>query len=141
MTGTTNEIAWTLADNTNTMVTATSLRMVVAKIAERSNILHVKYRDLKLAINAIVDNTELTDEEKIEQINAVTWNEAPEEEPTEEPTPTPDPTEEPTPDPDPTVEPEPTVDPEPTPEPDPEPTESPEEDPAPVINPDDSENN
>ena len=124
MTGTTNTIEWTLADNTNTDVTATFLRMVVAKVAERSNILHIKYRDLKSEVNTIVDNDELTDEEKIELIENISWNE-----PVEEPEPEEPETPEPTLDPEDPDEDEPSSEPEtPTPEPsvDPEePTENP----------------
>lgn len=66
-------IDWTLADNTNIPVTATFLRFVIAKVAERSAALHTKYRTLKETILQIKDNPELTDEEKIAQIKEVTW--------------------------------------------------------------------
>lgn len=66
-------IDWTLADNTSIPVTAAFLKFVIAKIAERSATLHIKYRNLKQSIQAIVDNAELTDEEKINQINEVNW--------------------------------------------------------------------
>lgn len=74
-TGTINSIEWTLADNNNTTVTADSLRLVVAKVAERSNMLHIKYRSLKSKINEIAENMEIPYEDKIEQINAIKWNE------------------------------------------------------------------
>lgn len=75
LTGTTNNIEWTLANNINLSVTANDLRLVVAKIAERSNILHIKYRELKEYIYAIQYDGKLTDEEKIERIEAIQWNE------------------------------------------------------------------
>lgn len=40
-------IEWTTADNTNVAVTADDLRNIIANVAVRSNILHVKYRELK----------------------------------------------------------------------------------------------
>lgn len=40
-------IEWTTADNTNVAVTAQDLRNIIAAVALRSNILHVKYRELK----------------------------------------------------------------------------------------------
>lgn len=45
-------IMWTLADNTDTEVSANDLRMVIAMVAQRSNILHAKYRTLKEQVNA-----------------------------------------------------------------------------------------
>lgn len=66
-------IDWTLADNTSIPVTASFLRYVIAKVAERSARLHIKYRTLKEQIQQIVDNTELTEEEKVNQIYEVTW--------------------------------------------------------------------
>ena len=66
-------IDWTLADNTSIPVTAAFLKLVIAKVAERSAALHIKYRNYKNTIQVIVDNSELTDEEKINQINEVSW--------------------------------------------------------------------
>ena len=40
-------ITWTLADNTDTDVTAQDLKYVIAIVAQRSNSLHIKYRQLK----------------------------------------------------------------------------------------------
>lgn len=40
-------ITWTLADNTDKEVSANDLRYVIAMVAQRSNVLHVKYRELK----------------------------------------------------------------------------------------------
>ena len=51
-------IMWTLADNTSTSVTAADLRAVIAAAGVRSNMLHVKYRQLKDAVLA-ADETEL----------------------------------------------------------------------------------
>ncbi len=45
-------ITWTLADNTDTEVTAADLKYVVAAVAQRSNTLHIKYRALKERVNA-----------------------------------------------------------------------------------------
>ena len=66
-------IDWTLADNTSIPVTAAFLRFVIAKVAERSAALHVKYRTLKARVQQIVDNEELTDQEKVAQIEEVSW--------------------------------------------------------------------
>lgn len=71
--GTVNTIEWTLADNSSVEVNANFLRLVVAKIAERSSELHVKYRNLKNQIIDIENNTELSDAEKITQINNINW--------------------------------------------------------------------
>ena len=43
-------IDWTTADNTNVAVTADDLRGVVAKVAVRSNELHIRYRNAKAKI-------------------------------------------------------------------------------------------
>ena len=72
-------IDWTLADNTSIPVTAAFLKLVIAKVAERSAALHIKYRNYKDAILTIVNNTELDDEAKIAQIKSVFWQEAAEE--------------------------------------------------------------
>lgn len=66
-------IDWTLADNSSIPVTASFLRYVIAKVAERSAALHIKYRTLKESVQQIVDNEELTEQEKVAQINEVTW--------------------------------------------------------------------
>lgn len=58
-------ITWTLADNTDTEVTANDLRYVIAMVAQRSNILHVKYRTLKEQ----VENAQTKQE-----VEAITWS-------------------------------------------------------------------
>lgn len=45
-------ITWTLADNTDAVVTANILRAVIALVAKRSNELHIRYRQLA---NAVAD--------------------------------------------------------------------------------------
>lgn len=45
-------IEWTTADNTNVTINADDLRGVIAKVAERSNQLHIKYRELKEQIES-----------------------------------------------------------------------------------------
>lgn len=48
-------IGWTTADHETVSVTANDLRGIIAAAAVRSNGLHVKYRQLKGAINAATD--------------------------------------------------------------------------------------
>ena len=57
-------IMWTLADNTDTEVTATDLKYVIAMVAQRSNALHMKYRTLKES----VENAQSK-----EEVEAVNW--------------------------------------------------------------------
>lgn len=45
-------IAWTTADNADTVVTANDLRAIVAAVAVRSNLLHVAYRKAKVQVEA-----------------------------------------------------------------------------------------
>lgn len=45
-------IAWTTADNQDTMVTANDLRMIIAAVAVRSNHLHIAYRTAKTQVEA-----------------------------------------------------------------------------------------
>lgn len=52
-------IEWTLADNTNTLVTYRDLMGVVANVASRSDKLHIKYRELKEKILAATTKEEL----------------------------------------------------------------------------------
>ena len=59
-------ITWTLADNTNTIVTANDLKAVVAAVAVRSDKLHTTYRTL-------VDRVEAC--ESKEQVNSIQWPE------------------------------------------------------------------
>ena len=48
-------IGWTTADNTVVEVTADTLRGVIAAAAARSNLLHIRYRELKESITAATD--------------------------------------------------------------------------------------
>lgn len=57
-------IMWTLADNTDAEVSANDLRMVVAMVAQRSNILHVKYRTLK---------EQVQNAQTKEEVEAIVW--------------------------------------------------------------------
>lgn len=57
-------IMWTLADNTDTEVTATDLKYVIAMVAQRSNALHMKYRTLKKS----VENAQSK-----EEVEAINW--------------------------------------------------------------------
>lgn len=57
-------ITWTLADNTDTEVTANDLRYVIVMVAQRSNILHVKYRTLK---------EQVQNAQTKEEVEAIVW--------------------------------------------------------------------
>lgn len=52
---------WTTADNTNVAVTAQDLRNIIAAVALRSNILHVKYRELKEQVLACTTAEEVAE--------------------------------------------------------------------------------
>lgn len=54
-------IGWTTADNTNVAVTAQDLRNIIANVAVRSNILHVKYRELKELVLACATAEEVAE--------------------------------------------------------------------------------
>ena len=54
-------IEWTTADNTNVAVTAEDLRNIIANVAVRSNILHVKYRELKEQVLACTTAEEVVE--------------------------------------------------------------------------------
>ena len=54
-------IEWTTADNTNVAVTAQDLRNIIAAVALRSNILHVKYRELKEQVLACATAEEVAE--------------------------------------------------------------------------------
>lgn len=58
-------ITWTLADNTNVEVTSSDLKYVVAMVAQRSNALHVKYRELKEQVESAQTK---------EEVESVTWD-------------------------------------------------------------------
>lgn len=57
-------IMWTLADNTDTEVSANDLRFVIAMVAQRSNVLHIKYRMLK---------EQVQNAQTKEEVEAITW--------------------------------------------------------------------
>ena len=67
MQGTAATIAWTLADNGSTPVTAANLRGVIAAAAMRSDALHTQYRELKAAVLAA---------KTAEDVEKITWAEA-----------------------------------------------------------------
>ena len=58
-------LAWTMANNTSEEVTAADLRGVITAVAIRSNMLHVKYRQLKELIDAVTTH---------EELNEITWD-------------------------------------------------------------------
>ena len=62
-----DSISWTLADNTETKVTAEILREVVSLVASRSNDLHCRYRELSETIK------NLAKEGKKEEIKLIEW--------------------------------------------------------------------
>ena len=45
-------IEWTTADNADTAVTANDLKMIIAAVAVRSNLLHIAYRKAKAQVEA-----------------------------------------------------------------------------------------
>ncbi len=57
-------IQWTTADNQNVLVSANDLKDVVRAVAVRSNVLHVKYRQLKEQVLAATTK---------EEVDAITW--------------------------------------------------------------------
>lgn len=59
-------ITWTLADNTDKEVSANDLRFVIAMVAQRSNELHVKYRNLKERVESATTK---------EQVERIVWDE------------------------------------------------------------------
>lgn len=65
--GETATIEWTTADNEDATVTANDLRGVIANVAARSNLLHVRYRQLKELVNSLED---------IDKIKEVEWDRA-----------------------------------------------------------------
>ena len=52
-------IAWTTADNADTPVTANDLKMIIAAVAVRSNLLHVAYRKAKEKVEAATTAAEV----------------------------------------------------------------------------------
>lgn len=57
-------IAWTCADNSDAMVTYEDLENVVSNVADRSNLLHIKYRQLKELVESC---------STIEELDAIRW--------------------------------------------------------------------
>ena len=58
-------IEWTTADNADTPVTANDLKMIIAAVAVRSNLLHIAYRKAKAQVEAAVT---------ADEVKAVTMN-------------------------------------------------------------------
>ena len=52
-------IDWTTADNADTAVTANDLKMIIAAVAARSNLLHVAYRKAKEKVEAATTAAEV----------------------------------------------------------------------------------
>lgn len=52
-------IEWTTADNADTAVTANDLKMIIAAVAVRSNLLHVAYRKAKKKVEAATTAAEV----------------------------------------------------------------------------------
>ena len=52
-------IDWTTADNQDVKVTADDLRCVIASVANRSNILHIKYREAKAKVEQATSVAEI----------------------------------------------------------------------------------
>lgn len=52
-------IEWTTADNSDTPVTATDLKMIIAAVAVRSNKLHTAYRKAKEQVEAAQNKTDI----------------------------------------------------------------------------------
>ena len=52
-------IEWTTADNADTAVTANDLKMIIAAVAVRSNLLHVAYRKAKEKVEAATTAAEV----------------------------------------------------------------------------------
>lgn len=64
LSGTAQTLDWTMADNSVKTITADDIAQVFADLAERSNNLHAKYRDLKERINSA---------ESVEEVAAIEW--------------------------------------------------------------------
>ena len=60
----TESIEWTCADNHDVEMTANDLQLLMACVGNRSNLLHIKYRELKEEVNACTTN---------EEVEAITW--------------------------------------------------------------------
>lgn len=57
-------LSWTTADNSEAIVTANDLKMVIANVAVRSNELHIKYRTLREQVDKATT---------VEELNAINW--------------------------------------------------------------------
>lgn len=62
----TESIEWTTAENTDVPMTVNDLNLVIASVGNRSNQLHIIYRDLKEQVNACTT---------VEEVEAITWPE------------------------------------------------------------------
>lgn len=62
--GTAAVLSWTTADQQESIVNSDDLKNIVRAVAERSNALHVRYREKKAEIEAL---------QTVEAVNAVTW--------------------------------------------------------------------
>lgn len=62
--GSEQTLDWTMADNSVKAITADEIAQVFADLAERSNNLHAKYRELKELVNAA---------ETVEAVEAIKW--------------------------------------------------------------------
>lgn len=62
--GTAAVLSWTTADQNEAIVNADDLKNIVRAVAERSNALHIRYRDKKAQIEAM---------QTVEAVNAVAW--------------------------------------------------------------------
>lgn len=57
-------IMWTAADNTDVPMSAYDLSSVIAAVGARSNILHIRYRELKAVVQSAQTN---------EEVEAISW--------------------------------------------------------------------
>ena len=62
----TESIQWTTAENTDVSMTVNDLNLVIASVGNRSNQLHIIYRNLKDQVNACTT---------VEEVEAITWPE------------------------------------------------------------------
>ena len=62
----TYSIDWTTAKNTDVPMTVNDLNLVIASVGNRSNYLHITYRELKEQVNACTT---------VEEVEAITWPE------------------------------------------------------------------
>lgn len=61
----TESIEWTTAENTDVPMTVNDLNLVIASVGNRSNQLHIIYRNLKEQVNACTI---------VEEVEAITWD-------------------------------------------------------------------